>query len=119
MITLLLITTGNIYVFAILLTLDTTIALTTGLLLTNMISRISQKHRGKILGFCSFAEDIGALIGPIGGGILWDLYSKQTPFLLSIGVEIMLIPLFILAIFYLKPQISERYDSDDHSIEMI
>ncbi|MHA2306067.1 MAG: MFS transporter, partial [Candidatus Hodarchaeales archaeon] len=118
-ITLLLITTNNIFVFTILLTLDTTIALTTGLLLTNMISRISQKHRGKILGFRSFFEDIGALIGPIGGGILWDLYNRQTPFLLSIGVEIMLIPIFIVAIYFLKPQLSEKYDSEDESEKVI
>jgi MFS family permease len=111
-ITLLLINTNNLIMFAILLTLDTAIALTTGLMLTNMISRISQRHRGKILGFRSFFGDIGSIIGPIGGGILWDLFNKQTPFILSIGVEILLIPLFIIAIYYLKPYLTEKYDSN-------
>lgn len=111
-ITLLLITTNNLLIFAILLTLDTAIALTTGLMLTNMFSRISSRHRGKILGISSFFGDIGTLIGPIGGGILWDLFTKQTPFILSIGVEVLLIPFFIIAIYYLKPYLTEKYDSD-------
>lgn len=88
--TYLLINTNDIIVFALLLTFDVTIALTTGLVLMNMISRITVAHRGKILGFQQASSNIGNIVGPILGGILWDAYSVFTPFLISIVVEILL-----------------------------
>lgn len=111
LITYLLITSNDLLTFMILLTLDTTIATTTGLVLMNLVSRISQRHRGKTLGIRTVFEDLGALIGPIGGGILWDLFTRQTPFLISIIAEIFLIPFFIISVYYLKPVLTEKYNN--------
>jgi MFS family permease len=110
LITYLLITSNDLLTFMILLTLDTTIATTTGLIFVNLVSRISQRHRGKVLGIRTIFEDLGALIGPIGGGILWDLFTRQTPFQISIIVEILLIPFFIISVYYLKPVLTEKYN---------
>lgn len=109
-ITFLLINTDNLVLFAILLSIDVTIATMTGLIVINLFSRINVKHRGKILGFQQFSENIGSITGPILGGMLWDTYSSKYPFLISIVVELVLIPLYILAIFFLKPNLEEKYE---------
>ena len=108
--TYLLINTNDILTFAFLLTLDVTIALTTGLVLMNMISRITVTHRGKILGFQQISSNIGNIIGPVFGGILWDTFSITTPFVLSIIVEIGLIPLYLIAVRTLTPYLEETYE---------
>jgi len=108
-ITFLLINTNNLIIFAILLSIDVTIATMTGLIIINLFSRINIKHRGKILSFQQFSENIGSITGPILGGMLWDTYSSKYPFLISIIVELILIPLYIIAIFFLKPNLEEKY----------
>jgi len=106
-ITFCLINTSELWMFAFLLILDVTVVTTGGLILSNFISRVSKSHRGKIFGFQSTFNNIGAIIGPIFGGIVWDLFGPKSPFIVSIVVELALIPFFIIAIFYLKPHLAE------------
>ncbi|MHA2249000.1 MAG: MFS transporter [Candidatus Kariarchaeaceae archaeon] len=102
-----LINTTSLWVFSILLLIDTTIATTSGLLVQSIMSQISIAHRGKVFGLQTFSADLGAVFGPIFGGILWDSYGSRSPFIFSIIVELMLIPFYILAITSLKPHLAK------------
>ncbi|MFX0070722.1 MAG: MFS transporter [Candidatus Hermodarchaeota archaeon] len=107
-----LINTTNLVIFAILLLFDLTIAISSGLLFRNLLTRITVEHRGKILGICSFFMTIGAVIGPILGGFLWDTFGPKSPFIISIFVELSLIPLYLIVIFLLLPHVAETYDDN-------
>lgn len=98
--------TTNLWIFAILLIFDNTIMLTSGFVLINFLSRISEKHRGKIFGLITSFDSLGLIIGPILGGLVYDI-SYTTPFIISILVEWALIPFFVLGIWILNPQIVE------------
>ena len=98
--------TTNLWIFAILLIFDNTIMLTSGFVLINFLSRISEKHRGKIFGLITSFDSMGLIIGPILGGLVYDI-SYTTPFIISILVEWALIPFFVLGIWILNPQIVE------------
>jgi DHA1 family multidrug resistance protein-like MFS transporter len=115
LITLMLISTTNLWIFAFLLIIDFTVVTTGGLILSNFISRVSKSHRGKIFGFQSTFTNFGAIIGPVLGGIVWDLFGSKSPFIVSIIVELTLIPLFIIAIFYLLPYLAESLERENHA----
>ena len=107
-VTLFLINTTNLFLFSGLLIIDVTIVSTGGLILQNFLSRISPKHRGKIFGLQGTSSNFGYALGPILGGIVWDSYGPKAPFTLSIFFELALIPLFILAMYYLRPHLQEN-----------
>lgn len=107
-----LINTVNLVFFAILLLIDLTVAISSGLLFRNLLSRITIEHRGKILGLCSVFINVGAIIGPVFGGYIWDIQGPQSPFIISIFVELSLIPLYLMVIFLLLPHVAETYDTD-------
>ncbi len=113
-ITFFLINTSNLWIFAGLLVLDVTIVTTGGLIMSNFVSRVSKTHRGKIFGFQSTFTNFGAIIGPVVGGIVWDFFGPKSPFIVSIFVELALIPLFIIAIFYLKPHLAESLEEKEY-----
>ena len=108
-----LINTKDIFLFAILLLIDLTIAISAGLLFRNLLSRITIEHRGKILGICSFFVNIGSIIGPILGGIVWDVSGPKAPFIVSIFVELCLIPLYFIVVHLLLPHVAETYDKNE------
>ena len=101
--------TTNLWIFAILLIFDNTIMLTSGFVFINFLSRISEKHRGKIFGLITSFDSLGLIIGPILGGLVYDI-SYTTPFIISILVEWALIPFFVLGIWILNPQIVETLE---------
>ena len=109
-VTWLIINSGNLWVFAILLIVDNTIMLTVSFVFINFISRLSVKHRGKIFGIISLFESIGMIIGPFLGGIVWETINPQAPFIISIIVEWTLIPLFIIGMKLLNPYLVESTD---------
>lgn len=109
-ITWIIISSANLWVFLILLIIDNTIMLTSGFVLINILSRVSTKHRGKIFGTVTTIESLGMIIGPILGGLLWDTLSKQMPFIISILVEWSLIPFFLIGIWLLKPGMIESIE---------
>jgi hypothetical protein len=43
------------------------------------------------------------------GGIVWDTISPQLPFIISIFVELSLIPLYLAAVYLLLPHMAESY----------
>ena len=104
-----LINSANIWIFAALLLIDMTIMIAAGLIFQNLVSRISKEHRGKILGFGEFFAFLGNVIGPILGGILWDFLGSKFPFIISIFVELSLIPLYLGVVYLLIPHIAESY----------
>ena len=112
-ITWFLINTQNLFLFAILLLLDLTIAISAGLLFRNLLSRITIEHRGKILGMCSVFMNIGSIIGPILGGFVWDIFGPKAPFIISIFVELSLIPLYVIVIYLLLPHVAEKFDKNE------
>jgi len=108
--TWLLINASNIWVFSFLLLFDLMIGMSAGLIFQNFYSRISTKKRGKIFGVGDFFSFLGAVIGPLIGGMVWDLISPQFPFIISIFVELSLIPLYLAAVYLLIPHIAESYE---------
>ena len=109
LITWFLINSANIWVFSLLLLIDMTIMIASGLIFQNLLSRISLKNRGKILGSGEFFQFLGSVIGPILGGVVWDFYGPNYPFIISIFVELSLIPLYLLVVYYLIPHLAETY----------
>ncbi|MHA2051397.1 MAG: MFS transporter [Promethearchaeota archaeon] len=110
LVTWLLINAANIWIFSFLLLFDLAIGMSAGLIFQNFYSRISTEHRGKIFGLGDFCAFLGSVIGPIIGGIVWDVVSDQFPFIISIFVELSLIPLYLVAVYLLLPHMAESYD---------
>ena len=75
-----------------------------------IMSRISVKHRGKMFGLNIWIDQLGRVIGPLIGGILWDSLAYIAPFIVSIFFILGLIPVFILAIRKLNPYLIEKVD---------
>ncbi|TFF97356.1 MAG: MFS transporter [Promethearchaeota archaeon] len=115
--TWLLISTPNLWVFSILLIFDYTIVNAANLVLNNFLSRISLKHRGKVLSLNSMCKNLGTFLGPIIGGIVWDLISIKAPFMISIFVELIIIPIYLISIFYLQPHLTEKYEVKESFVE--
>ncbi|MHA1147178.1 MAG: MFS transporter [Promethearchaeota archaeon] len=111
LLTWLLINTTDLLLFALIVLADITISMAAGLLFRNLLSRIHIENRGKILGVTTFFTNLGAIIGPIIGGYLWDIYGSKTPFILSIYVELCLVPLFLIVIKLLSPHLAEKYEN--------
>jgi MFS family permease len=86
------------------------IGMSGGLIFQNLYSRISAEHRGKIFGVGDFFSFLGAVIGPLLGGLVMDLISPQFPFIISIFVELSLIPLYLAAVYLLLPHMEESYE---------
>ncbi len=83
---------------------------TANLIFQNLVSRVTIKNRGKIFGFFQFFGNIGSVIGPILGGIVLDSLGLRAPFLISIVVELCLIPFYIILVHIIKPHLREKYD---------
>jgi MFS family permease len=113
LVTWFLINTQDLFIFAILLLIDFTMAMSAGLLFRNLLSRINVEHRGKILGLCSFFINLGAIIGPVFGGYTFDTFGPKAPFIVSIYVELCLIPLYLIVIRLVIPYIAETYEKKD------
>ncbi|MFX1489380.1 MAG: MFS transporter, partial [Promethearchaeota archaeon] len=96
----------NIWIFSILLLFDLAIGMAAGLIFQNLMSRISTEHRGKIFGVGDFFTFLGNTIGPIIGGVVYQLISPQFPFIISIFIELSLIPLYLMAVRLLLPHIA-------------
>ncbi len=105
-----LINSANIWIFSIFLLFDLAIGMSAGLIFANLVSRISTEHRGKIFGVGDFFAFLGSVIGPILGGIVWDVISPKFPFIISIFVELSLIPLYLAAVYLLLPHMAESYE---------
>jgi MFS family permease len=106
--TWLLINSPNGWIFAGLLILDAGFAQAGGLISSNISSRISKSHRGRVFGSITWISRVGAMIGPILGGYLWDTLGPESPFIISIFVEIALIVPFLIAIRYLLLHMEEQ-----------
>ena len=110
LVTWLLINVYDLISFSFILLLDLTIAISADLLFQNVLSRISKKHRGKVFGTSDFFTFLGNVIGPIIGGLSWDILGPKSPFIFSIFFELMLIPLYFAVISLLLPNIEETYE---------
>jgi MFS family permease len=109
--TWILINTDIIILFALIVLVDITISIGAGLLFRNLLSRITIKYRGTIMGYNNFFMNLGAIIGPILGGGLWEVFGLKSPFFISIFVELSLIPLFLIVIHILTPHIAETFQN--------
>jgi len=110
-VTWLIINSGNLVFFGILLVVDNTIMLTVSFVFINFLSRVTVKHRGKIFGLITIFESIGMIIGPVLGGLVWQIISPQAPFIISIIVEWSLISFFIIGIWILNPHLVESIEN--------
>ena len=109
-VTWLIINTNSGIVFGIILIADSTFAWTGNLILQNVLSRISKVHRGKIFGAAQWLSMLGSIAGPLIGGFAWDNVGHTAPFIISIFIELSIIPLYIIAIELLKPYMAEKID---------
>ena len=110
LITWFFINSNNEIMVSMILLLDSTFAWAGNLVLQNVLSRISKGHRGKIFGVSRWMSFFGAIIGPIIGGIVLDQIGFTAPFIISIFVELSVIPLYIISIKLLKPYMAEKLD---------
>lgn len=117
LLTWLLINVKMIFFFTIIILFDITISLAAGLLFRNILSRINIKHRGKIMGYTNLSVNLGAIMGPILGGLLWDSFSPKFPFIISIFVELALIPLFLIVVRLLLPHMAESFEQEKIKIK--
>jgi len=101
-------TTG--WLFSLILILDSTFAWGGLLILQNVLSRISKSHRGKIFGTSQWISILGAIIGPILGGVVYVIFGSFAPFFISIFIELSIIPFYIIAIRLLKPYMAEKIE---------
>nr|MDO8083777.1 MFS transporter [Candidatus Sigynarchaeum springense] len=106
--TVAIISTNNIFLFSAILVVDMVFGNASGLVLSNVFSRVSIKHRGQVIGAGSAANHLGGALGPIIGGGLVDTMGIVSPFITSIFVELSLIPPYILAFKLLKPHLAEQ-----------
>ncbi len=106
--TFFLINTATTWGFMLVLVLDSTMNITSGLVMQNFISRVTRTHRGRLFGMRSLIVQLGGIIGPVIGGILWDTMGIQWPFIVSIFVELALIPLFLIAMKRILPHLAEK-----------
>ncbi|MCJ7651919.1 MAG: MFS transporter, partial [Candidatus Lokiarchaeota archaeon] len=110
LITWFFINSNNEIMVSMILLLDSTFAWAGNLVLQNVLSRISKGHRGKIFGVSRWMSFFGAIVGPIIGGLVLDQIGFTAPFIISIFVELSVIPLYILSIKLLKPYMAEKLD---------
>lgn len=110
LVTWLIVNSSSGLMFGIILTFDVTLAWASSLVLQNVLSRISKGHRGKIFGMTQWMSFLGAILGPIVGGLAWDHLGPQAPFIISIFIELSVIPLYITAIKILKPYMAEKIE---------
>ncbi|MHA1452908.1 MAG: MFS transporter [Promethearchaeota archaeon] len=109
-VTAIIISTTIPWLFIILLLIDLTLATAGQLIAQNLFSRISLTHRGRIFGLVEIMNQTGWVIGPILGGWLWELIHPKAPFILSIILELSLIPFFLLALRRLIKQMDEKIE---------
>ena len=83
-----------------------------------IMSRISIKHRGKMFGLNMWIDQVGRVIGPLIGGILWDSLAYSAPFLVSIFIGLALIPIFIFAIKKLSFFVVEQIERDKKKVRI-
>ncbi|MFX0058337.1 MAG: MFS transporter, partial [Candidatus Heimdallarchaeota archaeon] len=110
LVTWLIINSTSGLMFGIILLLDATFAWAGNLILQNVLSRLSRSHRGKIFGASQWFSLFGAIIGPIAGGFVWEYIGPRAPFIISIFVELSIIPLYIIAISILKSHMAEKLE---------
>ena len=110
LVTWLFINSTNEIMVAIILFLDSTFGWAGSVILQNVLSRISKNHRGKLFGISRWMSFFGAIIGPIIGGFALVQIGFTSPFIISIFVELSVIPLYIVAIRLLKPYMAEKFD---------
>ena len=83
-----------------------------------IMSRISIKHRGKMFGLNMWIDQLGRVIGPLIGGILWDSLAYSAPFIVSIFIGLALIPIFIFAIKKLSFFVVEQIERDKKKVRI-
>lgn len=115
-ITFFVIISTDLWIFAILLIIDNTVMMFTSFALINFLSRVSVKHRGKIFGSLTTLQNLGFAIGPIIGGYFWDTVAQTAPFVISIIVELILVPFFIFGIAVIRPYIAEKIEESEKII---
>lgn len=108
-VTLLLVNTTVPWLFAVLLTVDSSLAMTTGLFVDNVLSRVSTVHRGKLFGLKSLAGNAGEMLAPVIGGILWDVVASEAPFLASVIIELGLAVLYLFVLRFISGHLAEAF----------
>src|SRR5271157_2949053 len=113
--TFLTIMTTSVIVFGVLQVFDQTLAMAAALIVENLISRVSIRHRGKMFGVKTIAGNLGDIAGPLIGGMLWDTVAITAPFTFSIVIELSLIPVYFFALHFIKRDLTEKLDNVDFS----
>ncbi len=81
-----------------------------------IMSRVSKKHRGKIFGLNMWIDQLGRVIGPIIGGILWVTLTYDAPFIISIYIGLCLIPIFVITIRIISPNMVEQVNNKNDKV---
>ncbi|TXT65498.1 MAG: Major Facilitator Superfamily protein [Promethearchaeota archaeon] len=106
-----IINVDNIILFSMLLTIDTAIVNLSNLLILNLYSRITISNRGKLMGLYQFLRNGGFILGPLLGGLAVDFIDLTAPFIISIIVELCLVPFYLSSIHFIKPRLEESFEN--------
>lgn len=101
--TALLLISTTLWQVALVLIVDLTVLVTASLILAKFLSVLSDEKRGSVFGWATGFEKFCALIGPIIGGVIWDLGGIKAPFYVSIGVEAFLVPTYYILFAFVAP----------------
>jgi MFS family permease len=94
--------------FMLVMILDNTMSTTSNLVVENLVSRVSKSHRGRLFGYKYIFVQSGGIFGPLLGGLALEQLGLTWPFIISIYVEIALIPIFLLAMTLILPHLAEK-----------
>jgi hypothetical protein len=71
-----------------------------------------------MFGLNMWIDQLGRIIGPLMGGILWDTLTYDASFIISIYIGLGLISVFILGIRILGPNMVEQVSNDTKSVNL-
>ncbi|RXJ73223.1 hypothetical protein CS022_10790 [Veronia nyctiphanis] len=67
--------------------IDSTIIVSVGILLIKLVSELSPNRVENGLGALSVVSSMGAILGPVLGGVFWSTQTTEGPILVSVGID--------------------------------
>lgn len=88
--TWLMLQSTSLWQISLLFIIDASIITSSGLVLAKLISEVAGESKGSAFGLQGFISNLGAISGPLVGGLFWQIQGSKGPFMFSISTEIVL-----------------------------
>ncbi|PCK08404.1 MAG: hypothetical protein COA42_09225 [Alteromonadaceae bacterium] len=80
----------SLWQISLLFIIDASIIIAAGLVLSKLISEVAGESKGRAFGVQDFVSNLGAISGPLVGGLFWQMQGSKGPFMFSISTELVL-----------------------------